>query len=108
MRAALWLLVLFAIAVAGALFAGNNQGTVTLFWPPYRIDLSLNLVVLLLAGAFFFAHAVMRALADNAYEGWIIIEAEQDPAKADPRQYAELGLATLEREARAAGLRKAA
>ncbi|MDE2604703.1 MAG: heme biosynthesis protein HemY [Burkholderiales bacterium] len=63
MRAALWLLVLFAVAVAGALFAGNNQGTVTLFWPPYRVDLSLNLVVLLLVAAFFFAHAVMRALA---------------------------------------------
>lgn len=63
MRAALWLLVLFAIAAAGALFAGNNQGTVTLFWPPYRIDLSLNLVVLLLVGAFFFVHAVTRALS---------------------------------------------
>lgn len=63
MRAALWLLLLFAVAVAGALFAGNNQGSVTLFWPPYRIDLSLNLVVLLLVGAFFFAHAVMRAAA---------------------------------------------
>jgi HemY protein len=63
MRAALWLLVLFAIAVAGALFAGNNQGSVTLFWPPYRIDLSLNLVVLLLVAAFFFVHAVMRALS---------------------------------------------
>lgn len=63
MRATIWLLVLFAIAVAGALFAGNNQGTVTLFWPPYRIDLSLNLVVLLLVGAFFFVHAVMRALS---------------------------------------------
>src|SRR3569833_2521771 len=63
MRAARWLLALFGIAVAGALFAGNNQGTVTLFWPPYRIDLSLNLVVLLLVGAFVFAHAVMRALA---------------------------------------------
>ena len=63
MRAALWLLILFAIAVAGALFAGNNQGSVTLFWPPYRIDLSLNLVVLLLVAAFFFVHAVMRALS---------------------------------------------
>mgnify|MGYP006162149615 CR=1 FL=1 len=48
MRAALWLLALFGVAVAAALFAGNNQGTVTLYWPPYRIDLSLNLVVLLL------------------------------------------------------------
>src|SRR3954466_4780496 len=63
MRATLWLLVLFAVAVAGALFAGNNQGTVTLFWPPYRVDLSLNLVVLLLVASFVFLHAVMRALA---------------------------------------------
>src|SRR3569833_135075 len=63
MRAARWLLALFGIAVAGALFAGNNQGTVTLFWPPYRIDLSLNLVVLLLIASFFFVHAVMRALS---------------------------------------------
>lgn len=63
MRAAVWLLILFAVAAAGALFAGNNQGTVTLFWPPYRIDLSLNLVVLLLVAAFIFMHAVMRALA---------------------------------------------
>jgi HemY protein len=63
MRAALWLLVLFAIAAAVALFAGNNQGTVTLFWPPYRIDLSLNLVLLLLLGAFLFLHAALGALA---------------------------------------------
>ena len=52
MRAALWLLALFGVAVAAALFAGNNQGTVTLYWPPYRIDLSLNMVVLLLVGSF--------------------------------------------------------
>lgn len=63
MRAALWLLVLFAIASAVALFAGNNQGTVTLFWPPYRIDLSLNLVLLLLLGAFLFLHAALGALS---------------------------------------------
>ncbi|HWS06072.1 MAG TPA: heme biosynthesis protein HemY, partial [Burkholderiaceae bacterium] len=43
MRAALWLLALFAVAVAAALFAGNNQSTLTLFWPPHRVDLSLNL-----------------------------------------------------------------
>jgi HemY protein len=63
MRAALWFLALFGIAAAVALFAGNNQGTVTVFWPPYRIDLSLNLVLLLLLGAFFFIHAVLGALA---------------------------------------------
>jgi inosose dehydratase len=48
--------------------------------------------------------AVMRALADNGYSGWIIIEAEQDPAQADPRAYAELGLKTLKLCAVDAGL----
>lgn len=62
MRAALWLLALFAIAAAVALFAGNNQGQVTLFWPPWRIDLSLNLVLLLLVAAFLFVHAALAAL----------------------------------------------
>jgi inosose dehydratase len=52
--------------------------------------------------------AVMRALADIGYSGWIVVEAEQDPADADPRKYGELGLRTLEREAAAAGLKKAA
>lgn len=27
-------------------------------------------------------------LNDNNYEGWIVVEAEQDPAKADPLEYA--------------------
>ena len=63
MRAALWLLVLFGMAVASALFAGSNQGTVTLFWPPHRIDLSLNLVLLLLTLGFVTLYAALRALA---------------------------------------------
>jgi HemY protein len=63
MRAILWFLALFAVAVAAALFAGNNQGTVTVFWPPYRLDLSLNLVLLSLVGLFFVLYAALRALA---------------------------------------------
>lgn len=47
---------------------------------------------------------LMTALAEIHYSGWIVIEAEQDPAIADPREYAKLGLATLKREAAAAGL----
>jgi inosose dehydratase len=46
----------------------------------------------------------MRALAGIGYSGWIILEAEQDPARAPPRRYAELGLRTLKDAARAAGL----
>ena len=63
MRATLWFLALFGVAVAVALFAGNNQSTVTVYWPPYRVDLSLNLVVLLLFGTFVLLHAALRALA---------------------------------------------
>lgn len=63
MRAALWFVGLFGVAVAIALFAGNNQGTITVFWPPYRVDLSLNLVILLLALLFFTLHIALRALA---------------------------------------------
>jgi inosose dehydratase len=48
--------------------------------------------------------AVMKALAEIDYAGWIIVEAEQDPALADPRRYGELGLATLRRAAAAADL----
>jgi HemY protein len=63
MRAALWLMALFAIAVASALFAGNNPGTVTLYWPPHRVDLSLNLFLLFLAGGFLTLHLAMQALS---------------------------------------------
>jgi HemY protein len=63
MRAALWLLALFGIAAAVALFAGNNQGTITIFWPPWRIDLSLNLVLLALLAAFVFLYLALRGLA---------------------------------------------
>ena len=62
MRAALWFLALFGLAVAAALFAGNNQGTVSLFWPPYRIDLSLNFVLLVLLGIFAVFYAALQAI----------------------------------------------
>jgi len=61
MRSALWLLALFGIAVAVALVAGNNQAVVTLFWPPHRVDMSFNLLVLLLAGLFTLLYLALRA-----------------------------------------------
>ncbi|MDB5890609.1 MAG: heme biosynthesis protein HemY [Polaromonas sp.] len=63
MRAALWLLALFGVAVAVALIAGNNQAVVTVFWPPHRIDISFNLMMLLLAGFFMVLYLALRALA---------------------------------------------
>ena len=63
MRAAFWLLALFAIAVATALFAGNNSAVVTIFWPPHRIDVSFNLVVLMLAAFFTVLYVAVRAFS---------------------------------------------
>ncbi len=37
----------------------------------------------------------MRALKDMDYSGWIVIEAEQDPAVANPRDYSQDGLDEL-------------
>ena len=63
MRAALWFMALFGIAVAVALFAGNNQAVVTVFWPPHRVDISFNLMVLLLVGLFMLLYLASRALS---------------------------------------------
>ena len=63
MRTALWLMGLFGVAVALALFAGNDPGTVTLYWPPHRVDISLNLFLLLLALVFVTLHLALRTLA---------------------------------------------
>ena len=47
--------------------------------------------------------AIMQALADKHYEGWVIVEAEQDPAQADPYEYACIGYKALETAAVNAG-----
>lgn len=62
MRAILWFLALFGVAVAVALFAGDNQGSVSVFWAPWRVDLSVNLVLILLIGSFVALHLALRAL----------------------------------------------
>ena len=63
MRAVLWFMALFGIAVAVALFAGNNQAVVTVFWPPHRVDISFNLMVLLLAGLYLLLYLASRAMS---------------------------------------------
>lgn len=52
--------------------------------------------------------AVMQALHDIGYAGWVVVEAEQDPAIADPRAFGAIGIETLRTEAAAAGLEVAA
>jgi HemY protein len=53
---------LFAVAVASALLASNNAGTVSIFWTPYRFDVSLNLVLFGLVLVLLTLHWAQRAL----------------------------------------------
>lgn len=47
---------------------------------------------------------LLKILGQAGYDGWIVIEAEQDPKARNPLLYQTLGLATLKRQAREAGL----
>jgi len=47
---------------------------------------------------------LLGILKAQGYDGWIVIEAEQDPKLRNPLLYQTLGLATLKRLSRAAGL----
>jgi HemY protein len=60
MRAVLWLLALFAAAVALTLAARLDQGYVIVVYPPWRLELSFILALLLLAGLLLLAYAALR------------------------------------------------
>ena len=47
--------------------------------------------------------AIVQKLADYGYEGWFVVEAEQDPKKAPPMKMAEIGYAELMRVMTKAG-----
>ena len=60
MRFLIGLLFILIVAVALSLVAGSNEGYVLIVQPPYRVEISLNLLVILLVAAFFFMHGVLR------------------------------------------------
>ncbi|TGN67620.1 myo-inosose-2 dehydratase [Paracoccus liaowanqingii] len=47
---------------------------------------------------------LLRVLAEASYDGWLVIEAEQDPELRNPLHYQSMGLKALRQAARAAGL----
>ena len=48
--------------------------------------------------------AVLGALRDGEYEGWLVVEADQDPAKAHPLTYARMGYRGLAKAVKATGI----
>ncbi|MBC3885034.1 heme biosynthesis HemY N-terminal domain-containing protein [Undibacterium griseum] len=62
MRIFIRLLILFSLAVGLAIGARFNPGNVVLFFPPYRLDLSLNLFLFLLLVLFVACFLVLGAI----------------------------------------------
>ncbi|KMQ80274.1 HemY protein [Candidatus Burkholderia pumila] len=61
-RGLIWLALLFAVAVIVATVGGFNGGQILLVMPPYRVDVSLNLFVVVLVVLFIVLYSVLRAL----------------------------------------------
>jgi HemY protein len=62
MRALLWLLTLGALAVGLALAAQYNDGYALFVLPPWRVELSLNLLVVLVVAGFLLGYLLLRAI----------------------------------------------
>jgi HemY protein len=67
MRSAVWFVLLFAVAVVAAATLGTNDGLVAFYWSGWRLDVSLNLFLLLLFGACFLFVTLIQAV--NALVG---------------------------------------
>lgn len=60
MKTLFWILAILAAAVALTLAAKHNAGYVLLVYPPYRVELSLNLLGTLLLAAFVTGYGAVR------------------------------------------------
>lgn len=64
MKTLLWLIGLFALAVGLTLFAHVNTGYALLFLPPWRIELSLNMFVIVLVALVALLYFTLRISAE--------------------------------------------
>jgi HemY protein len=66
MRALLWVLGLFGLAVGLVIAARYNEGYILVVLPPWRAEISLNLAIILAIGLFLVAYVVVRAVVITA------------------------------------------
>lgn len=90
MRFFLWLLGLFAAAIGLAVLARFNPGNVVLFYPPYRVDFSLNFFIVMLVASF-----VLLLLVVNTVRATIALPRRVEQYRAT-RQLRESGRALQE------------
>ncbi|WP_068635518.1 heme biosynthesis HemY N-terminal domain-containing protein [Thauera butanivorans] len=63
MRTLIWMIGIFAVAVGVAMVAGLNDGYVLLVAPPWRVQLSLNLLVVIVVVGFALGYALVRVVS---------------------------------------------
>jgi HemY protein len=62
MRLFIWIIFLFAAAIGLAVAARFNPGNVVFFYPPYRVDLSMNFFILLTGLLFVLLYGLLKAI----------------------------------------------
>jgi HemY protein len=107
MRGIVWLLLLSIVATVAAITLGSNDGLVTLHWGVWRVDLSLNLFVLLVVGACLLVIAAARvfdalvSLPRRAAE-WRALQRERAAHQALREAYLEMAAGRYSRADKAA------
>lgn len=107
MRSVIWLVLLFTAAVVAATMLGRNDALVSVFYADWRMDLSLNLFLLLALGAVCVLFAALQAvnallsLPTRARE-WREIKRERAAEAALREALAELFAARFARAQRSA------
>lgn len=62
MRFFLWILTLFATAIGLAVLARFNPGNVVFFYPPYRVDVSLNFFIIVTVALFVLLFVIVSTV----------------------------------------------
>ena len=60
MRPLIWVLAIFALALGLVLAIQSNVGYVQVIYPPYRLDFSLNFLIILVIASFAAAYIIIR------------------------------------------------
>lgn len=64
MKLVLWVLTLFAAAAAVVIAAQYDHGSVLFVVPPYKIELTINIFIIVLIAAFFLFYLLLRLLTN--------------------------------------------
>ncbi|RZJ10722.1 MAG: heme biosynthesis protein HemY [Rubrivivax sp.] len=82
MRLVIWLVLLFVAAVVAALTLGSNDGLASFYWAGWRVDISLNLFLLLLVASCFALVTAIQAIEalttlPKRARGWRLAQRER-------------------------------